>query len=202
MDDLETIRGKLGEILAILGEREKLYNERFLQNEKQTALAMTELQRRLDVLNHAHQVAREKEITFLSKEAYQIAHDQLVDDVKRFAGELQYFVRGDKYEDKLKADGEKFEREAEARATALQRVDEKFEEYVKRYEQRQREVDLLLTAQKAAAEAAKQAAEDEGRRSRQAVQEQSRKTNRNLAVVSLILGGIVIVVNVLLTLLK
>ena len=89
------------------------------------------------------------------------------------------YVTTDKYESTLEA--EKMAREA-----ALLRVDEKFEEYVKRYEVRQREVDLLLAAQSGAAEEAKRA-----------VEEQGRKSNRNLGIASLGLGIIVFAANIL-----
>ena len=99
-----------------------------------------------------------------------------------------HYVTVDKYEDKMKA-------EAQARTLALERIDEKFEDYVKRYEARQREVDLLLTAQKAAAEAAQKAAEDEGRRIREQAAEQGRKQSRNLVVVGLALSAFVALAN-------
>lgn len=83
------------------------------------------------------------------------------------------YVTTDKWETKNEA-------EQEARETALLRVDEKFTEYVKRYEARQREVDLLLAAQSGAAEEAKRA-----------VEEQGRKSNRNLGIASLLLGALV-----------
>jgi hypothetical protein len=89
------------------------------------------------------------------------------------------YVTVDKWEQTNKA-------ESTARAAALLRVDEKFEEYVKRYEVRQREIDLLLSAQKGAAEAAIRAAEDQGRRS-----------NRNIGVAGVVLGLIVLVVNII-----
>lgn len=89
------------------------------------------------------------------------------------------YVTVDKYESQLTA--EKLAREA-----ALLRVDEKFDEYVKRYEIRQREVDLLLAAQSGAADEAKRA-----------VEEQGRKSNRNLGIASLILGAIVFGANLI-----
>lgn len=184
MNERINVRGEIENMRAVIGERSKLYDERFVQNEKNTALAMTELQRRLDVLNHAHEQAREKEVTFLSKEAYQLAHDRLVADVRKIAQEQNHFVRTDKYEDKLGADEEKFKREAEARTMALFRIDEKFAEYIKRYEADKRETDILLAAQKGAAEQAKAAAVEQGR-----------KTNRNIAVVGLALALLVAVAN-------
>lgn len=89
------------------------------------------------------------------------------------------YVTADKYETTLEA--EKIAREA-----ALLRVDEKFDDYVKRYEIRQREVDLLLAAQSGAADEAKRA-----------VEEQGRKSNRNLGLASLALGIIVFGANII-----
>lgn len=89
------------------------------------------------------------------------------------------YVSADKFESTHKA-------EATARAAALLRVDEKFEDYVKRYEVRQREVDLLLAAQAGAADEAKRA-----------VQDAARKQNRNLGIASLTLGIIVFVANII-----
>lgn len=83
------------------------------------------------------------------------------------------YVTTDKYESTLEA-------EKSAREAALLRVDEKFEDYIKRYEIRQREVDLLLAAQAGAADEAKRAVEDQGR-----------KSNRNLGIASLVLGVVV-----------
>lgn len=88
------------------------------------------------------------------------------------------YVTVDKWETAREAD-------ATARVAALLRVDEKFEEYVKRYEVRQREIDLLLAAQKGAAEAAIKAAEDQGR-----------KSNRNIAISGVVLGLVVFLSNV------
>lgn len=89
------------------------------------------------------------------------------------------YVTTDKWEATNKA-------ESTARTAALLRVDEKFEEYVKRYEVRQREVDLLLAAQSGAAEEAKRA-----------VEEQGRKSNRNLGIASLVLGIVVFGANII-----
>jgi hypothetical protein len=96
------------------------------------------------------------------------------------AVEVQHtYVTQDKYEDKLAA-------EAEARGTALLRVDERFHDYVKRYEARQREVDLALAAQKGAAEQVQRASE-----------ELSRRANRNIAIATLALAVLVAVSNYL-----
>lgn len=168
MHERINIRGEIENIRAVLGEREKLYDERFAAQEKALALQAREYERRLHDLNGEYKRDRERQ---------------------------KDYVTIDKYEDKLAS-------EQEARENALTRVDERFEDYIKRYEARQREVDLLLTAQKAAAEAAKYAAEEQGRRALDATNAQARKTNRNLGIVSLVLGVIVVVVNVALTLIR
>jgi len=137
---------------------------------------------------------QEKALALQAKEYERRLHD-LNGEYKRDRERQKDYVTVDKYEDKLAS-------EAEARTNALARVDERFEDYIKRYEARQREVDLLLTAQKAAAEAAKYAAEEQGRQARELTNAQARKTNRNLGYVSLALGLVVVIVNVALTLLK
>jgi len=54
-----------------LAERDRRADERLAAQEKATVLAMTELQRRLDTLNHAHEQAREKERDFVGRELYE-----------------------------------------------------------------------------------------------------------------------------------
>jgi hypothetical protein len=88
------------------------------------------------------------------------------------------YVTQEKYEDKLAA-------EAEARETALQRIDEKFADYVRRYEQRQREVDEQLTIQRTTAETAATIAQDT-----------AAKTNRNIAALGVLISALVVVMNV------
>jgi len=94
------------------------------------------------------------------------------------------YVTTDKWETRNEA-------EATARQTALQRIDEKFDDYIKRYELRQREVDVLLAAQQGAADEAKRAVEGS-----------ARKANRNLGLASLALGLIVFAANTIPLLLK
>ena len=158
------IRGEIENIRAVLGEREKLYDERFAAQEKALALQAKEYERRLHDLNGEYKRDRERQKDYVTVE---------------------------KFEDNLRA-------ESTARDAALLRIDEKFNDYIKRYEARQREVDLLLAAQEGAAREAKSAAENEGRRSREATAEQARKTNRNLGYVSAALAITVIVVNLIL----
>jgi len=64
------IRGEIENIRAVLGEREKLLAERFRAQETANSLKSEELSRRLEVLNHAHEQAREKERDFIGREAF------------------------------------------------------------------------------------------------------------------------------------
>lgn len=100
------------------------------------------------------------------------------------------YVTQDKYEDKLTS-------EAAAREYALDRVNEKFEDYVKRYEQRQREVDLLLQAQANSQEEAKRASEKAAQTAKDAAAETFRKSNRNIAIVGLLLTSIIVTMNLI-----
>lgn len=120
-------------------------------------LQAAEYERRLDVLNHAHEEARAVQAVTVTRERF--------DDYTRT--------------------------EQEKRELALQRVDEKFQDYVKRYEQRQREVDLLLSAQEGAAREAKEAAEKQGRMAVAAAEEAGRRSNRNIALVTIVLTIII-----------
>lgn len=133
--------------------------------------------------------ALDKALT-LQAEEYKRRLTDLNGEYKRDQSRQTNYVTTEKFEDNLKA--EKLAREA-----ALLRVDEKlddgfrriaeqFNEYVKRYEQDKRDLDVLLAAQKGAAEAAKQAALEQGR-----------KTNRNIAVVGSVLGLLVFLLNLL-----
>lgn len=116
--------------------------------------------------------------------------------------EVQHtYVTQDKYEDKLSS-------EQEARTHALARIDEKFEEYVQRWELRQREMDqTIATLSKAAAEA-RQIAENQGRQTREeaeraardqkeAAEAAQRKTTKNIAIVGIVLAGLVGIANLL-----
>lgn len=165
LDERINIRGEIESIRATLTEREKriadqfealdrLLNERFVSLEKKLNTEAIELARRLHDLNGEYKRDRERQADY---------------------------VRIEKFEDKLKTDAERLKAESVAREAALLRVDEKFDDYVKRYEQDKRETDLALAAQKGAAEQAKRAAEEQGR-----------KSNRNLAIATLLLGIIAV----------
>jgi len=159
----------LGEhFLALRAADLRRLDERFEAQERANQLKSEELARRLEVLNHAHEQAREKERDFISRETYETFVLRYQDAHQAVKNDIVSATR---------AETQKVE-------ANFERVDEKFNEYIKRYEARQREVDVLLAAQKGAAEEAKRA-----------VEEQARKANRNLGIASLVLGIIVFAAN-------
>lgn len=106
------------------------------------------------------------------------------------------YVTLDKYEDKVEA-------EAKAREIALDRLDEKHADLVKRYELRQREIDLANQAHENAlklvqAEAARAAqdAKDQAAASADAAKAKAdaveRRANRNLVIAGLLISTIAI----------
>lgn len=138
--------------------------------------------------------ALDKALELQAKEYARRLHD-LNGEYQRDRQRQAQFVSEDKWETTNKA-------ESVARAAALLRVDEKFEEYVKRYEVRQREIDLLLAAQAGAAEEAKRAVEDAVRKSDAQSRELARRQSRNLSIASLSLGILVFAANFLPDILK
>lgn len=164
---------------ALRTEDQKRINERFEALDKALKLQAEEYQRRLENLNGEY---------------------------KRDQSRQANFVSLDKWESTNEA-------EKQARETALLRVNEKFDtgiqhvhdqlsEYIKRYELERREIDLRLAAQAGAAEEAKRAAEDQGRKSDNLAKDQARKQSRNLGLASLALGIFVFVANFLPDILK
>lgn len=115
----------------------------------------------------------------LQAKEYERRLGDLNNEGSRIQAVLGQSVTAEKFEDYVQSETEK-------RELALQRVDEKFEDYVKRYEQRQREVDLLLAAQEGAVGEAKRAAEEQGR-----------KSNRNVAILGVVLTAIIVGMNIL-----
>lgn len=94
-----------------------------------TKLQATEYERRLDTLNHAHEVALVKERDYVSQEKFDdYSASQSVALITQLSSEK------------------------EAREKALERVDERFEDFVTRYELHQREVDEQLAIQRGVAE--------------------------------------------------
>lgn len=98
------------------------------------------------------------------------------------------YVTQDKYEATLEA-------EKLARDIALTRIDERFMEFVTRYEARQREVDLLIAAQKGAAEEAKRTAAQTEQKAIAATVAATHKTNRNLGIMALVVTLVVAIAN-------
>lgn len=122
--------------------------------------------------------ARDKALLVQADEYERRLHD-LNGEYKRDRERQQDFVSIDKYEDKIAAMDEArttaVEAEKQARETALERVDEKFNEYVKKWEQIQAEqAATIVTLSQAAAEA-KRIAEDQGRLTRKESEDQSRR---------------------------
>jgi hypothetical protein len=59
----------------------ELHEQRFTSTDKAILLAAGELARRLDVLNHAHEQAREKERDFIRREAFDTFVQRVTDDL-------------------------------------------------------------------------------------------------------------------------
>lgn len=127
----------------------------------------------------------------------------LVDERFQFLDEARKLQAG-KYEDRLRDLNHSHDKALEVQHTyvtqdkfethnktdklavelALNRVNEKFEDYIKRYEARQREIDLALAVQKGAADTAQRM-----------VEEQGRKFNRNLGIATFLLAMLVAAAN-------
>jgi hypothetical protein len=161
--------------IALRAADQRRLDERFQAQEHANVIKAEELARRLEVLNHAHEQAREKERDFIQRETYETFVVRYQDAHQSLKNEIVAATKAQ--QDRVES--------------SFERVDEKFNEYIKRYEVRQREVDVLLAAQKGAAEEAKRA-----------VEEQGRKSNRNLGMVSLGLGIIVFLANTIPLLIK
>lgn len=183
LDDKINVRGFFERVLKeqekLDEERTKRIEEKFAELDKALKLQAREYERRLEALNGEY---------------------------KRDQSRQAHYVSLDKWESTNEA-------EKTAREAALLRVNEKFDtgikhvndqlsEYIKRYELERREIDLRLAAQAGAAEEAKRAAEDQGRKSDNLSKEQARKQSRNLGFASLALGIFVFAANFLPDLLK
>ena len=59
----------------------ELHEQRFVSTDRAIVLAASELARRLDVLNHAHEQAREKEREFIRREAFDTFVLRVTDDL-------------------------------------------------------------------------------------------------------------------------
>lgn len=168
--------------------------------------------RSLEVATAKLEVTLQKmdQATELQAQEYSRRLHELNGEYKRDRERQADFVSTDKYEDKIAAMDEAriaaVHSEKEAREQALLRVDEKFEEYVQRWELRQREMDQTInTLSKAAAEA-KNIAESQGRqtraeaeasaqRAKDAAAEATRRQTRNITIMGIILATVVGVAN-------
>ena len=59
----------------------ELHEQRFAAIDKAIVLAAEEVARRLEVLNHYHEIAREKERSFLGREAFEVFAQRVADDL-------------------------------------------------------------------------------------------------------------------------
>jgi hypothetical protein len=59
----------------------ELLEQRFAALDKATVLAAEEIARRLEVLNHYHELAREKERTFLGREVFEAFAQRVAEDI-------------------------------------------------------------------------------------------------------------------------
>jgi hypothetical protein len=59
----------------------ELHEQRFAAIDKAIVLAAEEIARRLEVLNHYHEVTREKERSFVGREAFETFTQRVVDDL-------------------------------------------------------------------------------------------------------------------------
>src|ERR1700730_9650589 len=67
----------------------ELHEERFAAIDKAIVLAAEEIARRLEVLNHSHEVAREKERTFINRDTFEIFRQRIADDFSLLRNETQ-----------------------------------------------------------------------------------------------------------------
>jgi hypothetical protein len=67
----------------------ELHELRFAALDKATVLEAAELSRRLEVLNHVHDLAREKERDFVTREAFEAIMQRSVDDLAGLRREIQ-----------------------------------------------------------------------------------------------------------------
>ena len=59
----------------------ELHEQRFAAVDKALILAAEEMARRLEVLNHYHELAREKERSFVNREAFETFRQRVADDL-------------------------------------------------------------------------------------------------------------------------
>lgn len=186
--------------------------EKVEARDKALEVQAAEYERRLHDLNGEYKRDRERQREYVSTEKheadlkaerlkfsefvvrYEQRHEELVNAQFRY-------VTTDKYEDKLAS-------EKDAREHALTRIDEKFNEYVQRWELRQREMDQTIATLSKAASEARRIAEDQGRQTRAEADAQaqrnkdeqrevSRRQTRNITVMGIVLASVVGLANLL-----
>lgn len=67
----------------------ELHEQRFVATDKAIVLAAEETARRLEVLNHYHELAREKERSFVGREAFETFRQRVADDLALLRRESQ-----------------------------------------------------------------------------------------------------------------
>src|ERR1700730_423978 len=67
----------------------ELQEQRFAAMDKATVLLASEMARRLEVLNHAHEQARERERDFIGREAFETFSQRIIDDIALLRRETQ-----------------------------------------------------------------------------------------------------------------
>jgi hypothetical protein len=70
----------------------ELHEQRFAAMDKAIVLLASEMARRLDILNHAHDLAREKERDFIGREAFETFVQRVADDLAMLRRETQTAV--------------------------------------------------------------------------------------------------------------
>jgi hypothetical protein len=70
----------------------ELHEQRFAAMDKAIVLLASEMARRLDILNHAHDLAREKERDFIGREAFETFVQRVADDLAILRRETQTAV--------------------------------------------------------------------------------------------------------------
>jgi hypothetical protein len=78
-----------GFIRGEIDAERKLVAQRFRSISKATVLETRELARRLGELNHAHELARQKEVDFIGREAFNTHVSRTADDFERLRKEIQ-----------------------------------------------------------------------------------------------------------------
>jgi hypothetical protein len=72
----------------------ELHEQRFGAMDKALVLLADEMVRRLEVLNHAHELAREKERDFIGREAFETFAQRVSDDLSLLRRETQVATTG------------------------------------------------------------------------------------------------------------